>query len=161
MFKLAGRRPAMKRTQCLAMRNNIELCCTPSIALDMPNHLHAAFAGRRPAIKYTLLSSLHTKQRAKKYESISHQCIIATRRQTWYAQETMVEEVWSRRGSRGEIGYPEIIWFGQVCTSLAQHLSREVLKILRVGLFQPDSRGISVGRGQAARSLFLWVHHRN
>ena len=41
----------------------------------------------------------------------------------------MVEEVWSRRGSRGEIGYPEIIWFGQVCTSLAQHLSREVLQL--------------------------------
>ena len=82
MFKLAGRRPAMKRTHCLAMRDNIELCWTPAIALNMPNHLHAAFAGRRPAIKCTLLSSLHTKQRAKKYASISHQYIIATGRQT-------------------------------------------------------------------------------
>ena len=72
-----------------------------------------------------------------------------------------LEGVWGRRGSRGEIGDPEIIWFGQVCTPLAQHLSRKVLKILRVGLFQLDSRGISVGRGQAARSLYLRVHHRN
>ena len=52
--------------------------------------------------------------------------------------------IWGRRGSRGEIRDPEIIWFGQVGTPLAQHLSRKVLKILRVGLFQLDSRGISV-----------------
>ncbi len=52
--------------------------------------------------------------------------------------------IWGRRGSRGEIRDQEIIWFGQVGTPLAQHLSRKVLKILRVGLFQLDSRGISV-----------------
>ena len=55
MFKLAGRRPAMKRTHSLTMRYKIELCWTPSIALEMPNHLQAAFAIRRPAVEYTLL----------------------------------------------------------------------------------------------------------
>ena len=54
--------------------------------------------------------------------------------------DSAIQALEKKKFQGGEIGYPDIIWFGQVCTSLAQHLSREVLKVLRVGLFQPNSR---------------------
>ena len=63
--------------------------------------------------------------------------LICSRNNGW--KESGAEEV-----PGGEIRDPEIIWCREIGTPLAQHLSRKVHKILRVGLFQLDSRGISV-----------------
>ena len=76
------------------------------------------------------------------YISPVHHCnqtpdLICSRNNSW--KESGAEKVPGE-----EIRDPEIIWCREIGTPLAQHLSRKVHKILRVGLFQLDSRGISV-----------------
>ena len=64
------------------------------------------------------------------------------------------------KGFEGEIRVPEIVRFVGVCAQPHCSCFRNFGKILRVGFFQPDRRGMSESREEAARTLFFRDRHR-
>ena len=94
-------------------RNAKQLTCCVSWASPC-NHIHAL-----------LIFTNKTNKQEVCVDTLRVRLLYADARLDMLKKQWL-EGVWGRRGARGESGDPEIIWFGQVCTHLAQHLFRQL-----------------------------------
>ena len=139
-----------------------EFCVAVRVIVD--NNLMFKSAGCRPAITHTHSPLSFTKKHKQKKQV----CADTLRVRSSHADATLdmlkkqwLEGVRGQGGTRGKSGTQRSFASAPFVRCQPSICLDNFVKILRVALSQHNKRGISEGRGQAARTLFLRVRHRN